>query len=631
MARLVTSSSSTISQPTAVSSSGTKTTSTVVPYNSGSFPESGSTYNMTLTLGNTMYPESNQNGTFKLSESIIRNDLLTGWHEGEVITSSETGTPIDGPVYYGSSGSFNSDFSEGTISNPIDSGDWYNKVVNNIGGSVYRFVSLSRPLGSEGASFLYVSLPDGTRSDQPPAFGSPAYDSWNRVFKNSTANWEAAFWNVIQNDAGNRHAYVATLQRHWRFTNRVFYVRTDHGFFKCRSIADYGTTVNYDLSGIRVDQNGFAYDTDNGRTETSSVPLTVGQIQVWAWTRDPIVTTRTVYPAAMASSALATEANSYWNRVMTGSSAPDSMENLIEYTGLPSTAYRVDLTTANKENRAVIKYLKQPPSGYEYNLTANINVPSGIVVSNNDDTYPSCMAIDFDHYSYYLSVEIQGAVNIPWGWFKDITVNADIDGSIITAKIHREGISTGSTYRQALIIGVPYYGAASAQGSKTFTFNLDLTNGEIDNTTFGGRNQNEMFAILISDTNLVSYELGGIANPPDLHNGRRANWTLNITGGLGKLKGRKIKYQDTTKSVTFLNTGKNANETYIVGSIINVDLNDALAEELSSGRTTRTNLTAVYINDTLLADGSDYTFDINTKELLITASVDVGDVVEVIH
>ena len=630
MARLVTSSSSTISQPTAVSSSGTKTTSTVVPYNSGSFPESGSTYNMTLTLGNTMYPESNQNGTFKLSESIIRNDLLTGWHEGEVITSSETGTPIDGPVYYGSSGSFNSDFSEGLISNPIDYDTWFQKIYNDVGSSVYRNVSLSRPSNSQGASFLYVSIGD-SRSDQPPSFGSAGYDTWNRLFKNSTADWSQAFWNVIQNDSGNREAYVSTLQRHWRFTSRVFYVKASNGFFRCTSTANYGTTVNYDLSGIRINQNGFAYNTDNGTTETGSVPLTVGQLRVQAWTRDPIVTTRTVYPAAMAVSALATEANSYWNRAMVGSSAPDVMTNLSEYTGLPSTAYIVENITATRENRAVIKYLKQPPSGYEYNLTANINVPSGIVVSNNDDTYTSCMTTDFNHYSYYLSEEAQNPVNIPWGWFKDITVNADIDGSIITAKIHREGISTGSTYQQALIIGVPYYGAASAQGSKTFTFNLDLTNGEIDNTTFGGRNQNEMFAIFVSDTNLVSYEFGGIANPPDFHNGRRANWTLNITGGLGKLKGRKIKYQDTTKSVTFLNTGKNANETYIVGSIINVDLNDALAEELSSGRTTRTNLTAVYINDTLLADGSDYTFDINTKELLITASVDVGDVVEVIH
>ena len=635
MARLVTSSTGTVSQPTAVSSSGTKTTSTVIPYNSGSFPQSGSTYNMTLTLGNVQYPLGNEKGTFKLSESILRNDLLPGWHEGEVITSSETGSPTDGPVYTSAiSGTFNTDFSEGGISNPVDQSTWYDKVVNSIGGSVYRNVSLgAKPAG---ASLLYVST-GGYRTDQPPSFGTPAYDNWYRVFKNSTADSDEVFWNVILNDAGNRHAYVGSLQRHWRYTNRIFYVTTAYGFFRCTATADYGTTVNWDLTNIRVDQNGFAYNSANNQRETGSAPLTLGTgndlIRVQAWTRNPIVTTRTIFPAFSTGSALQYEADSYWNRVLVGDPTGDGMQDLSSYSGLPSTAYRVGWATATKENRAVIKYLKQPPAGYEYNIVANINVPSGIIVSNNDDTYNSCMTIDFNHYAYYFDgEEIASPVNIPWAWFKDITVNADIDGSVITAKIHRDGLSTGVTYRQAFVIGVPNYGHVSNQGSKTFTFNLDLTNGTIDNTTFGGRDQDVMFAVLISDQNSVSYEMpGGIAMPPDLFNGRRASWTLNITGGLAKLTGRKIKYQDSTKSVEFLNTGKNANEVYIVGSIVKGDLNEAIAEELSSGRTTRTNLTSVYLNDVLLADGTDYTFDTTTKELTISATWEHGDVIEVIH
>ena len=517
--------------------------------------------------------------------------------------------------------------------------DWFDRVVNDTGiMNVLRDVSLAKPFNSQGASFMFFSV-GGFRSDQPPLFGDADYDLWNKTFNNVHADPARAVWNRVGSDTGARHLYVESLQRNWRYTSRVFYVNTGIGFFRCVSLASHGTAVNWDVSGIRVNQNGFAYNTSTGSTETGSTPLTVGtgnnQILVQAWTRNPIVTTRTVYDAGLAGSAYFKEANSYWNRAMVGTVAPDSMTDLTEYTGLPSTAYSVGDISANKESQAVIKYLKQPPSGSEYNLVANINVPAGIVVSNDDDTAHYCLTTDFNHFSYYFSNEVQSSVNIPWGWFKDITVNAVVDGSIITAKTHREGRATGVNYAQALVIGVPDYGGSSAQGTKTFNFNLDLTNGDIDNTTFGSQDQESMFAILVYDANdsgnYIGNLIGGLPQAGELFNGRRATWTLNITGGLAKLLGRKIKYQPNTTSVAFLNTGKPADETYIVGYDITSDLNDALAEELSSSRTTRTNLTAVYLNDAILVDSTDYTFDTATKQLVISASVNRGDVVEIIH
>jgi len=91
--------------------------------------------------------------------------------------------------------------------------------------------------------------------------------------------------------------------------------------------------------------------------------------------------------------------------------------------------------------------------------------------------------------------------------------------------------------------------------------------------------------------------------------------------------------------VTFLNTGKGADEVYIVGSQDNNDstavvsnLNAAMANELALARVSRPSATQVYINDTLLVRDNDYTFNTSTKALVITgAEVQLGDVIEIIY
>lgn len=666
MTRLITSKTSTVKK---IAASGVKNTSSTIPFNTGSFPESESTYELNYTLGTVNTDASNTytggltfDGVFTLGEVIWENLDLNGWFEGEKITSSEAtptfhynaGGSNSGPIKNGTSGTFNTDSDAGvnTTTNPSSYQNWYDYVNNVFGNNpsyptqqVDDTFNLKR---SPGEEYLYSTVTDynGTTYDSRNLTNN---DSLNntliyKAFQNIGPQHSSVVWNTNTFLATNRTSYIASVTRYYRWLARVFYVENNYGTFQILSTGDYGTTVSWDISNIRVNPSGMAYNIITGETESGSLPLSQGNgqqnIKIRAWGRSPVVTGKTITTGGNTGGA-------YWVRYYQQYIASGVA---LDYLSAVDTASTYDSTrgyyslgiSVFKDQSATVTWLKQPPSGYEYNLVVNASVPAGVTVSNKTANFQHVVNFDFNQDTFHSPMEVSSLyTSIPWQWFRNITVNLDVEGSIKTAAIHRSGDNTGADYKKCLVIGVPVAGELT--GAYAYTFNLDLTgtDAEINNASFvhagGAEEQDPMFAVEVHDK--VFNAGDSIFVNPLNSDGRSTTWTLNITGGLAKLKGRKIKYGRYTRCVTFLNTGKSADEVYIVGyydtndsTAVVSNLNSALATELAAGRVSRPSATQVYLNDALLVRDNDYTFNTSTKALVITAAqVQLGDVVEIIY
>lgn len=667
MTRLITSKTTSVKK---IAASGSKNTSKSVPFNTGSFPESESTYELNYTLGTVNTDASNTftggltfDGVFTLGEVIWENLDLTGWFEGEKITSSEA-TPVfhyhaggsnSGPIKSGTSGTFNSDTDAGvnTTTNPSSFQNWSDHI-NNTGGTnpTQQVQDTFNLVRSPGEELLYytVTTQSGDTYDSRNLTNNDSLNNTDiyKAFQNVSANHNNVFWNTNTFAATNRTAYIASVTRYYRWLARVFYVENNYGTFQILSTGDYGTTVSWDISNIRVNPSGLAYNVSTGVAETGSLPLSQGAgqqtIKIRAWGRSPVVTGKTITTSGNTGGA-------YWVRYYQQYTANGVA---LDYLSAVDTASTYDSdrgyyplgASVFKDQSATLTWLKQPPSGHEYNLVVNASVPAGVIVSNKTANFQHLVNFDFNQSTFHSPMEVSSIyTSIPWQWFRNITVNLDVEGSIKTAAIHRAGDNTGADYKKCLVIGVPQAGSLyDAAGTGSYTFNLDLTAAaaEINNESFvhagGPEEQDVMFAIEIADKLMLVTDDEFLVDPTNSQ-GRFSQWTLNITGGLQKLKGRKIKYGRYTRCVTFLDTGKGADEVYIVGyydtndsTAVVSNLNAALANELALARVSRPSATQVYINDNLLVRDNDYTFNTSTKALVITgAQVQLGDVVEIIY
>lgn len=670
MTRLITSKTTSVKK---IAASGAKNTSTSVPFNTGSFPESESTYELNYTLGTVNTDASNTytggltfDGVFTLGEVIWENLDLTGWFEGEKITSSEAtpafhynaGGSNSGPIKSGNSGTFNTDTDAGvnTTTNPSSYQNWYDYVNNVFGNNptyptqqVDDTFNLKR---SPGEEYLYSTVTDsnGTTFDSRNLTNNDSLNNTNiyKAFQNVGPQHSNVFWNTNTFLATNRTSYISSVTRYYRWLARVFYVENNNGTFQILSTGDYGTTVSWDISNIRVNPSGMAYNISTGVTESGSLPLSQGNgqqtIKIRAWGRSPVVTGKTITTSGNTGGAYWVR---YYQQYIASGVALDSLGAVDTSSTYDSTrGYYPVGASVFKDQSATVTWLKQPPSGHEYNLVVNASVPAGVTVSNKTANFQHVVNFDFNQDTFHSPMEVSSFfTSIPWQWFRNITVNLDVEGSIKTAAIHRAGDNTGADYKKCLVIGVPQAGSLyDAAGTGSYIFNLDLTANaaEINNASFvhagGAEEQDPMFAITVVDKLMLVSDDVFFVNPANSQ-GRFSQWTLNITGGLQKLKGRKIKYGLFTRCVTFLNTGKGADEVYIVGSQDNNDstavasnLNAALANELALGRVSRPSATQVYLNDALLVRDNDYTFNTSTKALVITgAEVQLGDVVEIIY
>jgi hypothetical protein len=670
MTRLITSKTSTVKK---IAASGVKNTSTTIPFNTGSFPESESTYELNYTLGTVNTDASNTytggltfDGVFTLGEVIWENLDLNGWFQGEKIISSEAlptvhyygGGSNSGPTKSGTSGTFNTDTDTGvnTTTNPSSYQNWYDYVNNVFGNNptypAQEVADTYNLVRSPGEELLYytVTTQDSNTYDSRNLTNNDSLNNTNiyKAFQNVSPQHSSVFWNTNTFLATNRTVYITSVTRYYRWLARIFYVENNYGIFQVQSTGDYGTTVSWDLSNIRINPSGLAYNISTGETESGSFPLSQGagqqNIKIRAWGRSPVVTGKTITSSGNTGGA-------YWVRYRQQYSSGGYN---IDYISAIDTANPYDSgrnyyslgMSVFKDQSGTITWLKQPPSSYEYNLIVNATVPAGVTVSNTTANFQHLVNFDFNQDTFYSPMEVSSLyTSIPWQWFRNITVNLDVEGSIKTAAIHRAGDDTAADYKKCLVIGVPQAGSLyDAAGAGSFTFNLDLTAAaaEINNASFahtgGAEEQDVMFAIEVADKlMLVSDDVFFVS--PTNSQGRYSQWTLNITGGLQKLKGRKIKYGRYTRCVTFLDTGKGADEVYIVGyydtndstAVIN-NLNAALANELTLARVTRTTANQVYLNDTLLVKDVNYTFNNSTKALVITgADIQLGDVIEIIY
>lgn len=668
MTRLITSKTSTVKK---IAASGAKSTSTTIPFSTGSFPESESTYELDFTLGTVNTDASNTytggltfDGVFTLGEVMWENLSLNGWFQGEKIISSEAhpdvhyygGGSNSGPKIFATSGTFNTDTNAGvnTTTNPSSYQNWYDHVNNIFPNSnptqlVQDTFSLVR---SPGEELLYytVTTQSGSTYDSRNLTNNDSLNNTDiyKAFQNVSPNHNYVFWNTNTFSATNRTVYITSVTRYYRWIAKIFYVENNNGMFQVQSTGDYGTTVSWDLSNIKINPSGLAYNVITGVTESGSSPLSQGEgqqnIKIRAWGRSPVITDKTITSSGNTGGA-------YWVRYRQQYSSGGYN---IDYISAVDTSSLYDSDrnyyslgmTVFKDQSGTVTWLKQPPSGYEYNLIVNTTVPAGVTVSNTTANFQHLINFDFNQSTFHSPMEVSSFfTSIPWQWFRNITVNLDVEGSIKTAAMHRIGDNTAADYKKCLVIGVPQAGSLyDAAGAGSFTFNLDVSaaSAEINNAGFahagGAEEQDIMFAIEVVDKLMLVSDDVFFVNPNNSQ-GRFSQWTLNITGGLQKLKGRKIKYGRYTRCVTFLDTGKGADEVYIVGyhdtndstAVIN-NLNAALANELALARVTRTTANQVYLNDTLLVRDVDYTFNTGTKALVITgAEVQLGDVIEIIY